>query len=54
MYPIKRKGNCRSAGPQGLTRDLTTPTLTHVNYLRDAASALPECHMSGEEMLMLI
>lgn len=54
MYPIKQKGNCRGASPQGLTQDLTTPTFTHVNYLRDAASALPECQMSEEEMLMLI
>lgn len=54
MYPIKGKGNCKSASPGGLTQDLTTPTLTHVNYLRDAATALPECQMSEEEMLMLI
>lgn len=54
MYPIKWKGNCRGASPQGLTQDLTTPTLTHVNYLRDSASALPECHMTEEEMLMLL
>lgn len=48
MYLIKLKGNCKSTSLQGLTQDLTIPTLTHVSNLSDAASTQPEYQMSKE------
>lgn len=48
MYLIKLKRYCKSASPQGLTQDLTIPTLMHVNNISASASALPEYQMSEE------